>query len=259
MMRFPLSAVLVLLAASAASLRADDVRVLVPVVGSVDGIGNVRWKTDVVVSNDGRTEQEVMLLLPTTDAPFISFSLRPGSWQEFPDVLEAFGLESGLSPLEIVTLNAKRSVRITANVYAVRGTEIIGPQAIPVTYPSDGVYPQRTLSGLSFSEVFRTNVGLANLGDHDATFTLALQRIAGRNVAITRFTLGPNSLSQISIQSLFPLITSGDNFMVLVETSSRDTYVYASVIDNATAEARFIQPAVGPPVPSAQGLASSRP
>ncbi|MGZ8796250.1 MAG: hypothetical protein ACXW2F_02810, partial [Thermoanaerobaculia bacterium] len=55
----------------------------------------------------------------------------------------------------------------------------------------------------------------------------------------------PNSLWHMSIQSAFPLITSGDNFSVVVETASPDTHVYASVIENATNSARFVEPSLG--------------
>jgi hypothetical protein len=110
---------------------------------------------------------------------------------------------------------------------------------------SDAAYPLRTLNNLSFSDVFRTNIGLVNLGEKEATFTLGLQRLAGRNIAVARLTLGPNSLAHTSIQSLFPLIAKGDDFNVVIEASGPNTYVYASVIENATSEARFIAPSIG--------------
>ena len=46
------------------------------------------------------------------------------------------------------------------------------------------------------------------------------------------------------MQSLFPMITKGDDFTVLVETSAPDTYVYASVVDNETNQTHFIQPSI---------------
>ena len=65
------------------------------------------------------------------------------------------------------------------------------------------------------------------------------------NISVARLSLPPNSLSHTPIQILFPLITKGDDFSVVVETSSANTYVYGSVIENATSEARFIAPAIG--------------
>jgi hypothetical protein len=245
--------------AAAADLPPSAI-VRVPVVGSVWGIRRVRWKTSVDLYNDTSSELTVRIALPAADAPELLFPISPGSTQRFPDIAEAFSIEQALSPLEIETYDSKRPIRVSATVYGVRGGEVFSPEPIPVDYGSGTYYPQRALNGLSFSDTFRTNIGLANLGDHDATFTLALQRLAGRNVALTRITLRPGSLTHVSIQSLFPLITKGDDFAVLVETGARDTYVYASVIDNETNEAKFIQPAIGAPTLSqSPEMATRRP
>jgi hypothetical protein len=105
--------------------------------------------------------------------------------------------------------------------------------------------PFRMLDGLTFDDTIRTNIGLANLGEHEADIVLALQRVAGRNIATTRVKIPPLTLWHTSIQQLFPLISKGSDFSVLVETSDPDTHVYASVIENATNAARFIQPRPG--------------
>jgi hypothetical protein len=226
---------------------ATSVRVLVPIVGSVVGANDVRWKTGVELRNDTRDEMFVALRLPTApDSQAIAFTLPPGATQTFSDVVnEAFGIDAALSPLEIETMG-RRSVRVTASVYAVSAAGVTKPEPIPIAY-SDATYPVRTLPGLSFSDAFRTNIGLVNLGEKEASFTLGLQRISGRNISVARLTLPPHSLSHTSIQSLFPLITKGDDFMVVIETSDPNTYVYASVIDNTTSDARFVQPTIGAP------------
>ncbi len=253
MLRSILAALLVAGAASAQTPQ--TVSLLVPIVGTVVGAGDVRWKTDVEISNDSREEMFVALRLPTTpDQPTIAFTLGPGRTQRFADVIgEAFGIDAALSPLIVETMG-KRSVRVTARAYAISGEGPTGGEPIPIAY-NESAYPMRTLNGLSFSDVFRTNVGLVNLGNRSATFTLALQRVAGRNIAVTRLTLQPNSVSQTSIQNLFPLITKGDDFSIVIETNTPNTYTYASVIENATSEARFIAPAIG--APQAPFLASS--
>lgn len=239
--------VMLLFAGSAAAQTPTSVTVLVPIVGSVVGPSAIRWKTDVVLHNDSREEMFVALRLPTApDQPTIAFTLPPGGAQRFGDVVaEAFGMDAALSPLVVETLG-KRSARVAATAYAIREEGITRGEPIPVVY-NDAAYPLRTLNNLSFSDVFRTNIGLVNLGEKEATFTLGLQRLAGRNIAVTRITLGPNSLAHTSIQSLFPLIAKGDDFNVVIETSVPNTYVYASVIENATSEARFIAPSIGTP------------
>ncbi len=241
------AAIAVFCATTAGAQTPQSVSVLVPIVGSVVGANDVRWKTDVELHNESHEEMFVALKLPTAaDQPAIAFTLPPGATQRFTDVVaEAFGMEAALSPLIVETMG-KRSVRVNANVYGIRGTDVTHAEPIPIAY-KESTFPIRTLSGLSFSDIFRTNLGLVNLGEREASFTLAVQRVAGRNIAVARLSLPPNSLSHTSIQSLFPLITKGDDFSVVIETSSPNTYVYGSVIENATSEARFIAPSIGAP------------
>ena len=240
-----LTAILLLLAAtSATAADAPNVSVLVPIVGSIVGMNNVRWKTDVDLFNDSRFEANVMLSLPTApDQPFIFITIAPGAAQHFSDIVASgFGMTEVLSPLKITTIESSRSVRVAATVYGIHDAEITRPEPIAITYNATYFPPLRALSGLSFSDTFRTNIGLANLGEHEAIFTLALQRVPGRNVAVTRYRVSANALVHTSVQSLFPMITKGDDFTVLVETSAPDTYIYASVVDNETNETHFIQP-----------------
>ena len=219
--------------------------VLVPVVGSVIGAGEVHWRTDVELRNDLSTEVTVILTMPTCpDSNFIVQPLSPGGAVRLNDVAAALGVENGLSPL-VVQTNARRSVSIRATAYGTRGDEIFPPQPIGVNYGPD-FYPVRVLRDLSFSSAYRTNIGLVNLGTAAADFTLALQRVPGRNVAVTRLTIPPNAIWHMSIQAAFPLITDGDHFTVVVETGAADTHTYASVIENATNRARFVQAGLGP-------------
>jgi hypothetical protein len=229
-------------AVSAAAQTPQTVSVLVPIVGSVIGPSAIRWKTDVELHNDSREEMFVALRLPIApDQPTIAFTMPPGGVQRFSDVVaEGFGMEAALSPLVVETMG-KRPARVAATAYAITDKGATRGEPIPIVY-SDTSYPLRTLNNLSFSDVFRTNIGLVNLGATEATFTLALQRLVGRNIAVARLTIPANSLSHTSIQSLFPLISKGDDFDIVVETSGPNTYVYASVIENATSEARFIAP-----------------
>jgi hypothetical protein len=239
-----LTAILLLLGAAAAEAAdAPNVSVLVPIVGSIVGMNNVRWKTDVDLFNESRSEANVMLSLPAApDQPFILVTMAPGSAQHFGDIVAStFGMSEVLSPLKITTIESSRSVRVAANVYGVYEAGVTRPEPIAITY-SATYFPLRALAGLSFSDTFRTNIGLANLGEHEAVFTLALQRVTGRNVAVTRYRVSANALVHTSVQSLFPMITKGDDFTVLVETSAPNTYVYAAVVDNETNQTHFIQP-----------------
>jgi hypothetical protein len=245
----PVFLLLALIAAAAAAAQEVSAPVIttvvVPVVGSVTGVDNVRWRTEVELRNDTRSEANVVVSLPTApEQPAIALpGIPPGGVVRFADIVgEAFKLDAAISPM-VVQTDGRRSVTIRANVYGVRGTDMLPVQAIPIDYTS-AFFPMRVLQGLSFSDAFRTNIGIANLGDNDASFTLALQRVPGRNVAVTHVTLPGATLWHSSIQSMFPLITAGDNFSVVIETSAPETHVYASVIENATDAARFVAPSI---------------
>jgi hypothetical protein len=244
-----------LFAVSATAQTPPSVSVLVPIVGSVVGANEVRWRTGLELHNDTRDEMFVALRLPTApDEPTIAFTLPPGATQAFGDVIaDAFGMEEALSPLIVQTMG-RRPVRVVANVYGMHGTTMTAPEPIPIVY-GDAAYPTRRLDGLSFSDAFRTNIGLVNLSDHDATFTLGLQRVSGRNISIARVSIPSNSLVHTSIQNLFPVITRGDDFTIVVETTNSNTYVYGSVIDNSSSEARFVAPSIsGGPQPEQYGI-----
>jgi hypothetical protein len=237
-----------LLAATAAAQSSEQKppmsTVIVPVVGSVTGANDVRWKTDVALLNDGRAEVTVVLTMPTApDSNFLMLPIGPGATLNLSDVASALGVDNGLSPL-VVQTNAQRSIVIQATAYGTRGTDVFPPQPIAINYGST-YFPVRVLSELSFSDDYRTNIGLANLGTVPADFTLALQHVPGRYLAVTQISVPPNGLWHMSIQSAFPLITNGDHFAVVVETGSPETYIYASVIENATNSARFVQPVPG--------------
>jgi hypothetical protein len=225
--------------------------VIVPVVGKCLGANDVRWRTEVELRNDQRSEVNVVLTMPAApDANFAMLPMDPGAALRIVDVAAALGVENGLSPL-VVTTSSRRSVSIRATAYGTRGDESFAPQPIAINYGST-YFPVRVLPDLSFSVDFRTNIGLANLGDKAADFTLALQRIAGRNLAVTRISIQPNTLWHMSIQSAFPLISEGDHFSIVIETSAPQTYVYASVIHNTTNAARFVEPLSGAPAAAAQ-------
>lgn len=221
--------------------------VVVPIVGSALGINDVQWRTSVELVNELPEEVTLALQMPTMpDQPAIVTSLPPGGRMVFSDVVtEAFGIDHALSPLVVTTL-ARRSVTVRATAYGVRGAQHFRPQPIAVDYGAT-YYPVRTLHNLSFNESFRTNIGLVNLAESPVEFVLALQRIAGRNIGVTRVTLPPLSLSHVPIQALFPLISNGDHFTMVVETGEQNTFVYGSVIENATTTATFIRAVIGAP------------
>jgi hypothetical protein len=237
--------VLLVAATSTFAQSPGSVSVIVPVVGSAIGPLDTHWKTDVVLYNDLRTQATVALSLPTApDEPVILLTIPPGKAQRFADVVgEAFGLDNVISPL-LVQTQGSRSVRVVANAYAIQGDTPPSPQAVPVADASS-FYPLRTLSPISWSDSRRTNIGLVNLGEHEAILSVALRSQSGEIVAATRSVLPAKSMSHLAVQLMFPAMKQGDNYSVLVETAAHDTYVYASVVENSTLAGKFVVPRPG--------------
>lgn len=204
---------------------------VVPVVGSVYGTNISRWKTDVEIVNDTGSPATVALELTAVPGAAIILDLGPGATQRFTDIIgQAFGLDLVMSPLRVTTAG-RRSVTVRATAYALHNGALSKLQPLGTSYRSDYA-PFRALDNLGFSDELRTNIGLVNLGTAPADFLLALQRFPGRDVAVQLVRVDAESMLHISIQALFPLITRGENFRIVVETLARDTYCYASVIDN---------------------------
>lgn len=245
------TAALLLFAPAALGAQSSDglppsTTVVVPVVGSLSGLDDVRWVTSLELRNDTKTDVDVWLILPAAgDAPAYNLTLRGGQDVVMRDVMaEAFGAETALSPLKIVT-SGLRSVTIHATVFGTRDGAVTAAQPIPIDY-GPVPYGVVSLPGLSFSDAFRTNIGLVNLSESDsADFTLAVQRLAGRSIAVSHIRVPPVTLVHTPVQSLFPTITMGSDFTVVVECAQAGTYAYASVIQNGSSSARFVAPVVG--------------
>ena len=238
---------LVLLALAGTSAAQEVATAVVPVVGNVFGATMVHWKTDVEIINDTGLPTDVALELPCApDQPILLLTLAAGQSQRFTDITaQAFGIEHVLSPLRVTT-SGRRSVSVRATAYAMRDDGSFFSPLQPLgVYVGPSFHPTRVLDGLAFGEDFRTTIGLVNFGERDADFLLALQRIPGRTLAVSRIRVASNGIVHSSIQSLFPLITDGGGFSVIVETLAPETHVYASVIESAEHAARFVPPRIG--------------
>ena len=234
--------VLLLLMSVALSASGQDSIVseaVVPVVGTVTGLEGVEWRCDVAVRNDTGFDVDIaMLLLGAPGEPFFFTSLPAGQTMIFHDIArQTFGLAGFLSPLVVRTLGPK-SVTVAATAYGVKEEGVTRPQVLSVIY--DRRVPVfQSLPALSVNETFRTNIGLVNLGDEPAFVEMALQRVAGHNIATASVTVPATTLVQLPLESFFPLLTSGENLSVIIQHPGTSSYAYASVIANDSHDARF--------------------
>lgn len=214
----------------------------VPVVGSVRGLDDILWWTDVAVRNREAYDVEIVLTLPgVPDDPFYFTTVPAGGTISLPDVARStFGVGSRLSPLRVTTIGP-RSVTVAAVVHGLTKDGPTDPQVLTVQY-GDRRSQLESITGLTINETFRTNLGLVNPTDEEALVVLALQKLAGRNLAVVRQTLPPRTHLHVPMQSVFPLLSEADNLTLVIEHTNPGAYVYASVVSNATGNARYYGP-----------------
>lgn len=238
-------ALLVLCCLTAPSVTAQDVvasNAIVPVVGAVTGLDSIEWRTDIALRNDRPYDVEVVLTLPgVPDDPFYFTTIGARDTITLPDVARStFGVVGRLSPLRVTTLDSS-SVSVGAVVHGLTEDGLTEPQILTVQY-GEMRSMLESLPGLVVNETFRTNLGLVNPTDDPALIVLALQKIPGRNIAVVRQEIPPLTHIQVPMQQLFPLLFEGENLTIVVEHTNPGAYAYASVVANASGNARYYGP-----------------
>jgi len=222
-------------------VRTEYASAVIPVIGHVAGFEGVEWRSDVAVRNDLSYPVEIFLSVPGVPGePFMMQTLAPNESVTFTDAsATTFGTSGYLSPL-VVQTPGTQSVSVLATAYGIKEGRVTRAQIIPAVYGTTGP-GTRSLRGLSFGNEYRTNIGLGNLGDTAVTLSLALQRVAGRNLAVTTVVIPPHALIHEALQKFFPLVTEGSDFSVVVDSAEPGSYAYASVILNSTNDGTFIR------------------
>lgn len=227
---------------SAAAQELTVSEAIVPVAGSIQGLGGVVWSTDVALHNPLPYDVDVVLsLVGVPDDPFLFSTIAAGDTLTFPDLpRQTFGVFGRLAPLRVQTLAAS-SVTVAAVVHGLTGDGPTEPEVLTVQYGRSRPMLQ-TIPALIVGTQFRTNVGIVNPSETDATVLLALQKVAGRNIAVVTRSIPPRTHIQLPLDTIFPLLTEGENVSLVVEHTNPEAYVYASVIANDTHNARYYGP-----------------
>ncbi|MBI2213154.1 MAG: hypothetical protein HYU52_05860 [Acidobacteria bacterium] len=208
----------------------------------MQGLGGVVWSTDVALHNPMPFDVDVVVsLVGVPDDPFIFSSIRAGDTLTFSDLpRQTFGVFGRLSPIRVQTLAAS-SVIVAAVVHGLTANGQTEPEVLTVQYGKFRPMLQ-TIPALNVGKQFRTNIGIVNPSDAEATVLLALQKVAGRNIAVVTRVVPPFTHIQLPLDTIFPLLTEGENVSLAVEHTNPEAYVYASVIANDTHNARYYGP-----------------
>jgi len=214
-------------------------RFVVPVAGSVRGVGDVVWQTDVMLRNRAAVDIEIMVAPLASPDQLMLTTLPAGEELLLSDVGATFALNR-LSAI-VVESTGDTPVEVQVQVYGIHPERITPTLGIPIINLDQRARSLR-LDSLALSKTQRTNIGLLNLGDSPVLVTLALQRAGGRNLAVHSVTLAPNALLHAPLQTWFPLVQEGTGLSLLIDTGQQNVYGYACVVQNANDSATFVAP-----------------
>lgn len=218
-------------------------RAIVPVAGHIVGFDGVLWRSDLAVYNDSSAPADVVISPLPAPELFQFRTLDPGESLLLPNVAaDSFGILSGVVPILVQTVGP-RSVSVFATAHGIREGRVTPPVIVPVLYGGSpgGVH---VLRGLTMDDDLRTDIGIVNLMPAPATFTVSVQRLEGRPIAVQTVTIGPESSAHVPLNELFPLVERGSNLTLIVDGVAPESYAYACVVRNDTHEVRFVTPVV---------------
>jgi hypothetical protein len=232
-----------------------------PVAGTVRGLGNTNYMTDVNLFNNSSTGANADVLMQffpaggsTAAAQGITWStITPRGMGTYRDI--STSSFAGVGALRVISAGSVfANARIYNNLSATGGGTF--GQFVP-GLPRSLALTEGTLVGLpnvlSGSSVFtgagnaRTNVGFFNPGETATTLALELRDANGTVLGQRQFTLQPYMQTQLPLtggNGLFNAVTGDVANSSVYFLSGSPIFVYASVVDNPTGDASFVTPSI---------------
>jgi hypothetical protein len=220
---------------------------LVPAAAHAPGDKGSLWRTDLAVVNPGPSGASLTLTFVPVDGPPVAkaATLGAGGTREWGDVLVSlFGVAFAASASGAIGISSDVSLCVASRTFnqgaggtfggflpAVTASEALGPGRV-------GVLPQLARNGL-----FRTNVGVANLGASTLAARIRLYSESGAAAGTPiDVSVPPGGLNQVV--DPFGVAGAGDRDVayatVEVLTPGGLAFAYASVIDNRTGDPTIV-------------------
>jgi len=218
---------------------------LVPGVAHLPGEGDTTWRSDLAVVNPSTSSAELVVTLYDHDtgaSTEVARTLAAGATEEWADVLvSVLGLADAAEVKGILHIAASVPLAISCRTFNQEtATRTYGQQlpalteADALTGGDEGIVPH-----LKKGSGFRTNLGVVNLGDSEATVTVSLFGANGEQIGSTSsLTVTAGRWQQQN--DVFAWAGAGDQEIAYarVEASPQgaSVWVYASLVDNATGD-----------------------
>jgi photosystem II stability/assembly factor-like uncharacterized protein len=204
---------------------------VIPVSGTVTGVGGARFSTEVTLTNEADSNEDVLLFwLPqdSTDAAAFRLTLPPSS-HRFD-----FGL-SGIGSLVVMAVDdSNASISGSARI-AMDPNDGRAPRSQSIPEARRAVFAEHvrgSADGMRHDEEFRTNVGVVNLSSDWRQVTMQINgdRASGQfTVAVPPFSL---------VQTPLPESNYGTLSIVAFADTATKWLFYASTIERSTGEAQ---------------------
>ena len=234
----------------------------IPVVGSVPGINNTMWRTDLTVYNNQNGPATMyMQYFPegsssSTAQLAATSSINAGATRLNSDIAASLFNNSlnGIGALRILTSG---SVFANARVYNDQtslGKGTFGQNVPGLTRAqavSQGILVgtiNTTSANATASTNARTNIGLFNPSDSTTSVALSLRNTGGAVISTNIVTLGPWQHMQMPLSGVtgaaFPFVTGDVGASAVSFLAGSPIFAYASVVDNVSGDGSFILPSV---------------
>ncbi len=230
---------------------ADQLQYLVPAVARVPGEAGSLWRSDLVLHNPGSVPATATLQYIERDQANPSpaertLSIEPGVSVLSEDILlTVFDVGEGAGALLIVcdqpVVISSRTFNLTADT---DGTATTWGQFVPgVPVASFAATALNLLPQLTNNAVFRTNLGIVNLGYDELLAWVAAKVFDGEGPKARMYRVPANGMSQIN-GLLGETGEPIDDAMISTDTDflSGPYLAWASVVDNQTGDAIFVPP-----------------
>lgn len=220
---------------------------VIPVVAHTSGANGTSWRTDVFIQNIQSTPLTVEMSLVATGEglldnifPLSNVTVAPLGSVTLSDVLQNQARTSGA-----LLVGGNHAFALTSRTYDRTPAGTVGQAVPPATdAASDGSSAASTLyiPGLISNAAFRTNLGLVMSATTPMTVVVTIDGPDGQALGARTFNVAAGMTTHVQFGTpsvaAVPFDTAGA--IVRITAGTGTVISYASIVDNATADASFV-------------------
>ncbi len=222
-------------------------KLTVPAASHTKGAFETYWRTNLAAVNTGTETASIEAVFIPENGEAVTRQETLGALEtrEWADVLiSLFQLDPGAQLSGALHLSSNQPLSVTSWTFTENETGSFGG-FLPAIRAAQGLGPgsRGVLAQLRRSDVFRTNIGVTNLGDAQATVVIHLRGMGGETLGHpVPLEVKGKGLKQIS--DIFDEAEAGDQQIAYatIEVTSENglVWAYASVVDNRSGDPSII-------------------